>query len=370
MTDKVVSIKEKFKVVRDHQKSYVGNRRKPLEFEVGDNVMLKVSPWKGVVCFEKKGKLAPRYVELFEILERIGIVAYRLRLPEELGSVHYTFHVSNLKKCLADANLHVPLYEIKIDKTLRFVEEPVEIMDREIRNLKHNCMDIVLKLLVLQSGGSPAGIHGLFSRRYCGLASRMVNLRVSTAGAKGVTIGTLVRLRRLINRYWEIVYLDCIGLDCIGLVVHASLPEFGIQDHNNEPTSSKLVPNISPIADTDAPSLQGLDLLFSPLYEEYFTAGNQSVSKSFALFDNSKQQDTQRTANEELHQFDRLKVWELVDKPFGKIVIKLKWLCKNKKDKDNTIIRNKVRLVAKGYAQEEGIDFEESFAPVAHLEAV
>ncbi|GJR28612.1 retrovirus-related pol polyprotein from transposon TNT 1-94 [Tanacetum coccineum] len=73
---------------------------------------------------------------------------------------------------------------------------------------------------------------------------------------------------------------------------------------------------------------------------------------------------------DELHQFDRLKVWELVDKPFGKMVIKLKWLWKNKKDEDQTVIRNKARLVAKGYAQEEGVDFEESFAPVARLEAV
>ncbi|GJU22914.1 retrovirus-related pol polyprotein from transposon TNT 1-94 [Tanacetum coccineum] len=73
---------------------------------------------------------------------------------------------------------------------------------------------------------------------------------------------------------------------------------------------------------------------------------------------------------EELYQFDRLKVWELVDKPFGKMIIKLKWLWKNKKDEDQTVIRNKVRLVAKGYAQEEGIDFEESFTPVAGLEAV
>ncbi|GKB44652.1 putative reverse transcriptase domain-containing protein, partial [Tanacetum coccineum] len=89
----------------------------------------KVSPWKGVVRFGKKGKLAPRYVGPFEILERIGLVAYRLRIPEELSSIHDTFHVSNLKKCLADANLHVPLNEIKVDKTLCFVEEPVEIMD-------------------------------------------------------------------------------------------------------------------------------------------------------------------------------------------------------------------------------------------------
>ncbi|GJW87726.1 putative reverse transcriptase domain-containing protein [Tanacetum coccineum] len=124
-------------------KSYADNRRKPLEFQVGGHVMLKVSPWKGVVRFGKKGKLAPRFVGPFEILERIGPVAYRLRLPEELSSVHDMFHVSNLKKCLADANLHVPLDEIKVDKTLRFVEEPLEIMDREVKTLKRSKIPIV-----------------------------------------------------------------------------------------------------------------------------------------------------------------------------------------------------------------------------------
>ncbi|GJV93332.1 hypothetical protein Tco_1541145 [Tanacetum coccineum] len=97
MTYKVVLIKEKLKAARNRQKSYANNRRKPLEFEVGDRVMLKVSPWKGVIRFGKKGKLAPRYVGPFEILERVDLVAYRLRLPEELSGVHDTFHVSNLK---------------------------------------------------------------------------------------------------------------------------------------------------------------------------------------------------------------------------------------------------------------------------------
>ncbi|GJZ14000.1 putative reverse transcriptase domain-containing protein [Tanacetum coccineum] len=137
-TDKVVVIKERLQAARDRQKSYADNRRKPLEFEVGDRVMLKVSPWKGVVHFGKKGKLAPRYVGPFEILERIGPVTYWLRLFEELSGVHDTFHVSNLKKCLADASLHVPLNEIKVNETLRFVEEPVEIMDHEIKSLKRS----------------------------------------------------------------------------------------------------------------------------------------------------------------------------------------------------------------------------------------
>nr|GEW20807.1 hypothetical protein [Tanacetum cinerariifolium] len=92
----------------------------------------KVSPLKGVIYFGKKGKLPSRYVEPFEILERNGYIAYSLRLPEELSSVHDTFHVSNLKKCLADANLHVPLDEIEADKNLHFVEETMGIMDREI----------------------------------------------------------------------------------------------------------------------------------------------------------------------------------------------------------------------------------------------
>ncbi|GJZ76548.1 putative reverse transcriptase domain-containing protein [Tanacetum coccineum] len=142
-TDKVVLIKEKLKAARDRQKSYVDNRHRPLEFEVGDQVLVKVSPWKGVIRLGKKGKLASRYVRPFEILERIGLVAYRLGLPEELSSVHDTFHVSNLKKGLVDANLHVPLDEIQVDKTLCFVEEPIEIMDRDVKSLKRSKILIV-----------------------------------------------------------------------------------------------------------------------------------------------------------------------------------------------------------------------------------
>ncbi|GKE49565.1 hypothetical protein Tco_1480823, partial [Tanacetum coccineum] len=94
------------------QKSYVDKRRKPLEFNVGDHVLLKVSPWKGVVRFGKKGKLALRFIVPFKIIERIGPAAYRLRLPQELSSVHGMFHMSNFKKCLADPTLHIPFEEI------------------------------------------------------------------------------------------------------------------------------------------------------------------------------------------------------------------------------------------------------------------
>nr|GFB75996.1 putative reverse transcriptase domain-containing protein [Tanacetum cinerariifolium] len=106
-------------------------------------MLLKVSPWKDAVRFGKKGKLASRYVGPFEILKRIGSVAYRLRFPQELNGIHDTFHVSNLKKCFADASLHVPLEEVKIDKTLRLVEQLVEIIDREIKKLKRSRTAIV-----------------------------------------------------------------------------------------------------------------------------------------------------------------------------------------------------------------------------------
>ncbi|GJW87912.1 putative reverse transcriptase domain-containing protein [Tanacetum coccineum] len=128
---------------RPSEKSYANKRRKPLEFNIGNRVLLKVSPWKGVVRLSMKGKLALRYVGSFEIIEQVGPVAYRLRLPQELRGIHDTFHESNLKKCLADVSLQVPLEEIKISDKLHFVEEPVEIVDREMKRLKQRRIPLV-----------------------------------------------------------------------------------------------------------------------------------------------------------------------------------------------------------------------------------
>ncbi|GKB98713.1 putative reverse transcriptase domain-containing protein, partial [Tanacetum coccineum] len=115
-TKKISQIKDRLKAARDHQKSYANKRRKPLEFSVGNHVLHKVSPWKGVVRFGKKGKLAPRFVRPFEIVE---------------------------KKCLADPTLQVPLDEIQVDAKLNFVEEPVEILEREFKKLKRSRIAIV-----------------------------------------------------------------------------------------------------------------------------------------------------------------------------------------------------------------------------------
>ncbi|GJR11722.1 hypothetical protein Tco_0794374 [Tanacetum coccineum] len=123
---------------RDRQKSYADLKRKPMEFQVGDKVLLKVSPWKGVVRFGKQGKLNPKYVGPFKVIKRIRDIDYKLELPEELSRVHNTFHVSNLKKCHADEPLAVPLDGLHFDDKLHFVEEPMEIVDREVKRLKRS----------------------------------------------------------------------------------------------------------------------------------------------------------------------------------------------------------------------------------------
>ncbi|GJY52560.1 putative reverse transcriptase domain-containing protein [Tanacetum coccineum] len=123
-TEKIVQIRQRLQAARDRQRSYANVRRKPLEFQVGDRVMLKVSPRKGVIRFGKRGKLNPRF-------------------PEELSNVHSTFHISNLKKCLSDESLVIPMKELRLDDKLNFVEEPVEIMDREVKQLKQSRIPIV-----------------------------------------------------------------------------------------------------------------------------------------------------------------------------------------------------------------------------------
>ncbi|GKF60465.1 hypothetical protein Tco_0177251, partial [Tanacetum coccineum] len=118
-TEKIVLIKQIIQAAQDRQKSYTDLKRKPIEFEVGDMVMLKVSPWKGVVRFGKRGKLNPRYVRPFKVLAKVGKVAYRLELPQALKKGIY------------------------VDDKLQYVEEPIEIMKREIKRLKQSRIPLV-----------------------------------------------------------------------------------------------------------------------------------------------------------------------------------------------------------------------------------
>nr|GEV39170.1 retrovirus-related Pol polyprotein from transposon 297 family [Tanacetum cinerariifolium] len=128
---------------RSRQKSYDDLKRRLMEFEVGDKVWLKVSPWRGVICFGKRRKLSPQFIGPFKVIERIGPVAYKLELPDKLRGIHDTFHVSNLKRCFVNDDVVIPLDKVQLDDKLHFVEEPVEIMDREVKRLKQNQISIV-----------------------------------------------------------------------------------------------------------------------------------------------------------------------------------------------------------------------------------
>nr|GEU81798.1 putative reverse transcriptase domain-containing protein [Tanacetum cinerariifolium] len=226
-------------------------RAKPLEFEVGDMLLLKVSPWKGDECFGRRGKLSSCYIGTFKILARVGLVAYTLEFLEVLKGIHSTFHVSNLKKYLAKGDVVVPLDEIQLDNKLHMIEEPVEVVDREVTKDEGN------------------------------------------NGVEGVT-PTIV----------------------VSTVLVAATPR-----------SVKIAdPHVSTSIDQDAPS--------------------SSIPST---------QDQEHS---------------LIISQGKVMLIKLKWIYKVKTDEFSGVLKNKARLVAQRFMQEEGIDFDESFALVARIEAI
>ncbi|XP_022027921.1 uncharacterized protein LOC110929107 [Helianthus annuus] len=142
--EKIELIRARLKTAQDRQKAYADKRRRPIEFQVGDYVLLKVSPWKGITRFRKWGKLGPRYIRSFKILARVGRVAYRLELPSSLDRIHNTFHVSQLRKCLADDTALVPLDDIELDEGLNYVERLIAIKDVKVKNLRNKAVRQVL----------------------------------------------------------------------------------------------------------------------------------------------------------------------------------------------------------------------------------
>ena len=128
-TEKIQLIRERLRTVQSRQKSYANRRRRPLEFQEGDYVFLKVSPKKGVFRFGKKGNLAPRYIGPFEVIKVVGKAAYQLRLPTQLFEVHDVFHVSMLGKCLSDATPVVKLEDIEVQDGVTYEEQPMRILD-------------------------------------------------------------------------------------------------------------------------------------------------------------------------------------------------------------------------------------------------
>ncbi|KAK5786502.1 hypothetical protein PVK06_041139 [Gossypium arboreum] len=139
----VKKIRERLKTAFDRQKSYADLKRRDIEYSVGDKVFLKVSPWKKILRFGQKGKLSPRFIGPYEVIERIGPVAYRLALPPELQKMHDVFHVSMLRRYRSDPSHVIMTENVEIRPDLSYEEEPVEILAREVKELRNKRIPLV-----------------------------------------------------------------------------------------------------------------------------------------------------------------------------------------------------------------------------------
>ena len=142
--EKLKIIRERMLAAQDRQKSYADKKRRPVTFEVGDSVLLKVSPRKGIIRFRKRGMLSSRFIGSFKVLQRVGNQAYKLELPEELNGIHNTFHVCYLRKFTGEVPDIIPIFELRIDENKRLVEEPETIVDRKTKKLRRKMVELVL----------------------------------------------------------------------------------------------------------------------------------------------------------------------------------------------------------------------------------
>ena len=142
-SEKVKVVRDNLQIARDRQRSYADNHRGDLQFEIGDRVCLKISSWKVVLRFGRRGKLSPRYIGPYEILSKVGPVAYKLKLPQELSRIHDTFHVSMLRKYIPDPSHVLRVQPVQLKENLTYEETPVEIIDRKEQVLRSKVIPLV-----------------------------------------------------------------------------------------------------------------------------------------------------------------------------------------------------------------------------------
>ncbi|GJV96927.1 putative nucleotidyltransferase, ribonuclease H [Tanacetum coccineum] len=404
--EKVAVAKEKLKEARSRQKSYADKHRRDLEFQVGDRVFLKVSPFRGVKRFGIKGKLSPRFIGPFEILERIGEVSYRLALPPQLSHVHDVFHVSLLRGYHYHP-LHVASYPFdQIQPDMSLSEEPESILDRQERVMRNKVIPFV-KILwknhpereatweteeSMRASRKPA----LSFMRPFGCPVTILNTidhlgKFDGKADEGFFVGysTNSKAFRVFNSRTRIVeenlhvqfsentsnIAGCgpnwlFDIDALTNSMNYKPVVAGNQSNDNVGTKA--------CADTSKARVEtvpGKDYILLPLWTQDPSLSSCPKDSSDAGFKPSGEEEKKdakdlRNESGNLTKGKYSEVWALVDLPNGKRAIGTKWVYRNKKDERGIVIKNKARLVAQGYTQEEGIDYDEVFAPVARIEAI
>nr|GEW07024.1 retrovirus-related Pol polyprotein from transposon TNT 1-94 [Tanacetum cinerariifolium] len=348
----------------------------------------------GVVRFGKRGKLNPRYVEPFKVLEKIGKVSYNLELPEELSRVHNTFHVSNLKKCHADEPLAVPLDGLYFGDKLHFVEEPVEIIDREVKWLKKIQIPLVkvaydrfreVSYVIFEL----SEIKAILDESYL-WHRRLGHIKFKTMNK--LMRGNLVR--GLPSKLFE-NDRTCVACQkgkqhkasCLKRLKDEVADDDGkksievLRKENRVQIQQKKVTKMIKRRMNEFESMFGQDkdandnMMFTPV---------SSAGSTYVYLGGSIHVNAATLPNVDLPTDPLMPDWEDTaylqdtiifsgaydDEVEGKHAIRTKWVYRNKKDKRGVVVRNKSILVAQGYTQEEGIDYDEVFAPVARIEVI
>nr|GEW17199.1 putative reverse transcriptase domain-containing protein [Tanacetum cinerariifolium] len=292
--------------------------------ELVNKVMLKVSQWRGVIHFGKLRKLSRRFIGPFKVIKRIGPVAYKLELPDKLRGIHDTFHVSNLKRCFVNDDVVIPLDEVQLDDKLYFIEKPVKIMDREEQVSSSLCKKTCNK-------ASQVPRHRFLKEGKLASSTNYVNTASSPINAASTPLNTASTPTNQDDSY--IPSLEAIyEVLRDGIFASVSYDDEGVVgDFTNLDTTV----NVSPIPRSTIHSIH----LTTQIHRDP-TPAVQTRSKV--------------NKSSRVHAF----------------VIRTKWLYNNKKDERGVLVKYKARLVSQGHRQEEGIDYDEVFAPVARIEAI
>ncbi|KAK1618809.1 hypothetical protein QYE76_024326, partial [Lolium multiflorum] len=341
--EKVHKIREYLKTAQSRQKSYADKRRREMTFEIGDFVYLKVSPLKGMQRFQLKGKLAPRYVGPFKVLSRRGEVSYQLELPEEMAAVHNVFHISLLRKCLevpekTEVFKNIDHRSVDINTDLTYREVPIRILEEAYRTTRTRSIKSEGKIFVAKNGT-------FLEKEFL---------------TKEVT-GRKVEL----DEIEESLLVDQSSAVPENVPVPPTPATEEANDNDHETSNETATEPRRSTRDRATPDW------YDPCLNVMIVDNNDedpaTYEEAMMSPDSNKWQEAMKS---EMGSMYDNKVWTLVDLPDSRKAVENKWIFKRKTDADGNITVYKARLVAKGFRQIQGVDYDETFSPVAKLKSV